>query len=117
MSFANHFINKIEEESAFEGKIDRLYTLLMLDMESTAEVIVWNDAEAIEKFWDYIKYQLEKMPDGFSKWYQEFLDGYEEFIINCFRGEHSVSFVNTTRAVLHDANELLGGTVNIPTEL
>ena len=108
----SHLITMIQDGENLLERFEKAHAIFMMDYESTAEIIMWNDAETVEKLMKECKHLVEQLPPEFkdwtfdkiytvNHWLDGFMNGFDEFIVNCYRGQHSVEYVNGVRTLLH----------------
>lgn len=118
----SHLVNMIRNEPSHIERIKKAHTILMMEAESTTEILIWNDPESVEAFMDEVRRlissiivpqedldDLESDGRSFNKWREKFVMGLDEFVVNVYRGIDSGIFVNTARVVVHYAWMYLEG--------
>lgn len=112
----SHLVNMIRNEPSHIERIKKAHAILEMEIESTAEILVWNDPESVEALMDEIRglissiivpqEDLEDLGSNGQKFHnyrEEFVVGLDEFVVNVYRNTHSVVFVNIARTVAHYA--------------
>jgi hypothetical protein len=108
----SHLLKRIKSGDSLTERLELAHSIFMLDAESTAEIIMWNDAEGVEKLMDECKHLIDQLSPAFrdwiaddlytvEPWLREFEEGLEMFIVKCYQGDHDTTFVNGVRTLLH----------------
>lgn len=112
----SHLVRMIDSQQSHLGRIKQAHRILEMEIESTTEILIWNDPESVESFMNRVRslvssivvsqIELDKVQSNgrsFSNYREEFVTGLDDFIVKAYQGQSSVIFVNTARAMLHYA--------------